>query len=125
MYTLAVQRSFDATHHLIGGDWGKENEPHTHSYRLELLLQGTELNKHGYLVDLVELENKLDNLLDEYRRKDLNTLADFAGLNPSLEHFARILCTRFTQMLNGIQLTGVSIKLWESETAWASYRLEP
>ena len=124
MYTLAVQRSFEAWHHLIGGDWGKENEPHTHSYRLELLLEGDELNAHGYLVDLVEVENNLDKLLDDYRGKHLNILPDFAGLNPSLEHFARNLCTRFAQMSDGARLTGVRLKLWESESAWASYYLE-
>jgi 6-pyruvoyltetrahydropterin/6-carboxytetrahydropterin synthase len=124
MYSLAVRRSFEAWHHLIGGDWGKENEPHTHPYRLELLLEGGKLNEHGYLFDLVEVESKLDHLLEEYSGKDLNTLPEFEGLNPSLEHFARILCTRFAQMMSGIQLTGISLKLWESQSAWASYRLE-
>ena len=124
MFTLAVQRSFEAWHHLIGGDWGEENEPHSHIYRLELLLEGNELNEHGYLLDLVEVDRKLDELLDFYREKDLNTLPDFDGMNPSLEHFARTLCTKLAQKLQAPRLTGVRTKLWESETAWASYHLE-
>ena len=38
MYTTAVQRSFIAQHFLIGGDWGRENQPHSHHYVVELQL---------------------------------------------------------------------------------------
>ncbi|MEZ4656751.1 MAG: 6-carboxytetrahydropterin synthase [Caldilineaceae bacterium] len=41
MYTLAVQRDFVAQHFLIGGDWGPENQWHSHHYRLEVQLQGS------------------------------------------------------------------------------------
>lgn len=124
MYTLALQRSFEAWHHLIGGDWGAENQPHTHPYRVEVRLEGAVLNEHGYLVDLVDVERKLDEILDSYRNADLNELQDFAGLNPSLEHFARIICTRLADRLAGGQLAAVALQLWESDSAWASYRLE-
>jgi 6-pyruvoyltetrahydropterin/6-carboxytetrahydropterin synthase len=30
MYVVAVKREFDAQHFLIGGDWGPENEIHSH-----------------------------------------------------------------------------------------------
>jgi len=123
MYTLALQRSFEAWHHLIG-DWGAESEPHTHPYRIELRLEGGELNEHGYLIDLLEVERRLGEVLNTYQGTDLNTLQDFAGLNPSLENFARILCTRLARSLGGGRLKSVAVQLWESETAWASYRLE-
>lgn len=124
MYTLALQRSFEAWHHLIGGDWGAETQPHTHPYRVEVRLEGAALNEHGYLVDLVDVERKLDEILDSYRNADLNELPDFAGLNTSLEHFARILCTRLAGSLAGAQLAAISLQLWESDSAWASFRLE-
>jgi len=124
MYTLALQRSFKAWHHLIGGDWGAESEPHTHPYRIELRLEGGELNEHGYLIDLLEVERRLGEVLNTYQGTDLNTLQDFAGLNPSLENFARILCTRLARSLGGGRLKSVAVQLWESETAWACYRLE-
>jgi hypothetical protein len=49
VYTIAVQRDFIAQHYLIGGDWGAENELHSHHYRLELQLEGAALDEHGYL----------------------------------------------------------------------------
>jgi 6-pyruvoyltetrahydropterin/6-carboxytetrahydropterin synthase len=122
MYTLAVQRRFEATHHLIGGDWGAENFPHSHPYRLEVRLEGPSLNEHGYLVDIVAVEGYLDDLMSKFAGSDLNVQPEFAGLNPSLEHFARILCQALATRLTGSGPQAISVQLWESETAWASYR---
>src|SRR5438552_19214825 len=93
MYTLAVQRDFVAQHYLIGGDWGAENQLHSHHYRIELRLEGSTLDQHGYLVDIVDVEHHLNELVAHYRDHTLNDLPEFAGLNPSIEHFSRILCT--------------------------------
>lgn len=124
MYTLALQRRFDATHHLIGGDWGVENQPHSHPYRLELQLRGAQLDKHGYLVDLVDVESHLNALLARYAQSDLNTLPEFTGLNPSLEHFARILCIALGEKLQNSGVSSLVVQLWENEDAWASFWLD-
>ena len=124
MFTLSVQRDFIAQHYLIGGDWGAENALHAHNYRLELYLQGQRLNQHGYLVDIVEIEHLLDQELENYQGATLNDLAEFDGLNPSLEHFSRILCSSLAKHIRAEQLASVEVRLWEDETAWASYRLE-
>ncbi len=121
MYTLTVIRDFIANHYLIGGDWGAENQPHAHHYRLEVILSGQELDQHGYLVDIVAVEAALDELIARYRDALLNDLPEFAGLNPSLEHFARILCQSLVERIQAPNLDGVAVKLWEHETAWAMY----
>ena len=122
MYTLSLQRKFVAQHHLIGGDWGDENSPHTHSYLLDLRLEGETLNEHGYLVDLVEVGEYLNEVVARYQNADLNSLAEFSGLNPSLEHFARILCMALAKHFKLSRLDAITVQLWESENAWASYR---
>lgn len=122
MFTLALQRRFEALHHLIGGDWGAENDPHSHSYLLELRLEGEGLNKHGYLVDLVDAESHVDEMLSRFRGADLNSLSEFSGLNPSLEHFARILCTAISKHFKEMRLSALTVRLWESDSAWAEYR---
>jgi 6-pyruvoyltetrahydropterin/6-carboxytetrahydropterin synthase len=124
VYTLSLRRAFTAGHHLIGGDWGAENKPHTHPYLLDLRLEGEKLDQHGYLVDLLEVEKLLDNLVSRYRDADLNELPEFAGFNPSLEHFARIVCTELHKQLAAHGLRSVSVKLWENDEAWASFRQE-
>ena len=124
MYTLAVRREFTATHYLIGGDWGSENNPHNHHYLLELQLSGDKLNEHGYLVDIVEVEQHLDALVDRYRDQQLNDFPEFSGLNPSIEHFSRILCNSINLNIEAGNITSLRITIWENDIAWASYSLE-
>ena len=87
MYTLAVRREFIARHFLIGGDWGPENFPNSHHYILELQLEGSVLDQHGYLVDIMDVEKHLDDVVNYYKEQMLNEKPEFAGLNPSIEHF--------------------------------------
>ncbi len=122
MYTVAVKRNFVAQHYLIGGDWGPENQKHSHHYAIELQLEGDRLDPHGYLVDIVDIEKRLNSLVAYYRDQTLNDLPEFAGLNPSIEHFSRILCQTLANHLRAETLTAVTVKLWENEIAWASYR---
>ena len=123
MYTVAVKRDFVAQHFLIGGDWGPENEWHSHHYVVELQLSGPTLDQHGYLVDIVDIEANLEALVAYYKDKTLNDLPEFAGLNPSIEHFARILTTQLAERIQADTLSDLTVKIWENEIAWASYRL--
>lgn len=122
MYTVAVKRDFIANHFLIGGDWGAENYPHAHHYVLELQLEGAELDQHGYLVDIVDIENHLDALVEYYRDQMLNELPPFEGLNPSIEHFSRILCMELDGRIQAENISALTVMLWENEIAWASFR---
>ena len=123
MYTVAVKREFVAQHYLIGGDWGPENQWHSHHYQVELQLEGAALDQHGYLVDIVDIERHLDELVAHYRDKTLNDLPEFAGLNPSIEHFSRILCTALLERITAPNISRLTVKLWENDIAWAAYRL--
>lgn len=124
MYTAAVKRDFVAQHYLVGGDWGPENEWHSHHYYVEVQVHGGSLDQHGYLVDIVDIEENLDALVAHYRDQTLNNLPEFDGLNPSIEHFSRIFCHRLVERIQAPTLTAVTVKLWENEIAWASYRQE-
>lgn len=126
MYTVAVTRDFIAQHFLIGGDWGSENQLHSHHYVLELQLEGPMLDRHGYLVDIVDIESNLEALVAAYRDKTLNDLPPFnpdgVPINPSIEHFSRILCHTLAERIQADTLSAVTVKLWENDIAWASYR---
>ena len=124
MYTLGVRRDFIARHFLIGGDWGPENYPNSHHYILELQLEGKELDQHGYLVDIVDVEKHLDETVTYYREQMLNDKPEFANLNPSIEHFARILASSLSERIKANNISTVKVVLWENESAWASYKVE-
>lgn len=124
MYCVAVRRNFVAQHFLIGGDWGAENEWHSHHYITEVQLHGHALNEHGYLVDIVAIEAHLDQLVAYYKDKTLNDLPEFAGLNPSIEQLARLMCEALAQQLTAANVRHITVKIWENDIAWASYTKE-
>ena len=124
MYILGVKREFIARHFLIGGDWGPENFPNSHHYVLELQLVGKELDQHGYLVDIVDVEKHLDEIVNYYKEQMLNDKPEFAGVNPSIEHFARIVATSLSERIKAENITELKVVLWENESAWAAYELK-
>ncbi|MEI7844176.1 MAG: 6-carboxytetrahydropterin synthase [Chloroflexota bacterium] len=123
MYTLAVRKDFIARHYLIGGDWGAENLPNSHHYLLELNLSGSVLDLHGYLVDIIEVEQHLNEVVTYYNENMLNDLPEFEGINPSIENFARILCKSFDERLKTTNITKIKVVLWENDKAWVSFKI--
>ena len=124
MYTVAVKRDFIAHHFLIGGNWGPENQKHSHHYQVEVRLEGPSLDKHGYLVDIMDIEANLDALVAHYRDQTLNELPEFEGINPSIEHFSRIFCQMLFNRIQAQNVRAITVRVWENDITWASYRQE-
>jgi 6-pyruvoyltetrahydropterin/6-carboxytetrahydropterin synthase len=124
MYTVAVQQEFIAQHFLISGNFGPENHPHSHHYRVEVRLTGRSLDSHGFLVDIDEVAALLAGLLETYRDKSLNHLPEFQGLNPSIEHLCRIICRRLAERMQRRNLAAVTVTIRESDAAWAAFTEE-
>lgn len=123
MYQLMVKRDLIAQHFLTVPNCGPENEWHSHHFEVEVRLSGPELNDNGYLVDIVDVEEHLDDFVDRYEDSTLNELPEFEDLNPSVEHFARILCTSLNEGLDTSHLNTLTVRIWEDDHAWASYSL--
>ncbi|HEY6528279.1 MAG TPA: 6-carboxytetrahydropterin synthase [Cellvibrionaceae bacterium] len=121
MYTLAVKRAFFANHYLIGGDWGHENQPHTHEYQWQVIISGTHLDKHGYVVDIVDIENAMETIIARFQNTTLNYHVEFADINPSLERFAKILWHELTEKITLPEGTSLQVKLWENTSCWAGF----
>ncbi|MET0385618.1 MAG: 6-carboxytetrahydropterin synthase [Polyangiales bacterium] len=123
MFQVAIKKPLTAFHRLIGGDWGKENEHHSHDYVVEVIIEGAELDRHGYLFDIAELRTHLDRVHARYEQSNLNDLPEFAGQNPSVERFAQYFADQLRN--GGLVLPGMTymtIKLWEDADTWASFR---
>jgi 6-pyruvoyltetrahydropterin/6-carboxytetrahydropterin synthase len=121
MYEVALNREFDAFHFLVGGDWGEENRPHSHHYKVEMLLAGENLDSFGYLLDITIVERIMDDMVEYFEGRMLNEMPEFKGLNPSIEHFCRIWCDSLLTKLETDRLAFVRVRIWENEIAWASY----
>ncbi len=122
-YTVGVLRDFVAQHFLFGGDWGRENQLHSHHYRMEAIFEGEKLDRHGYLLDIAVVKTQLEAVVERFRDKTLNELPELGGQNPGLEPFARVLAESLAGRLDTAGLTGLTIKLWENDEAFATYHL--
>lgn len=122
MYQLMVRRDFVAQHFLTVPNCGPENVWHSHHFAVEVVLEGARLDAHGYLADIDDVKRGLDALVARYRDHTLNDLPEFDGLNPSIEHFARLFCMGLVEHLDVAVLDALRVTIWEDEAAWASYR---
>jgi len=82
------------------------------------------LDEHGYLMDIVDIEAKLDTLIAHFRDWTLNELPEFEGMNPSIEHFSRIFCQVLRKRIQAPGISALRVKIWENANTWASYRQE-
>jgi len=121
MYSLNVREDFIAQHYLTVPGCGPENEWHSHHFTVEVELEGESLNNNGYLTDIVEVEDALEALIDRYQDATLNDLPEFDGLNPSIEHFARIFWSRVKDKISSESPDRITVRIWEDDSAWASY----
>ncbi|PSP85922.1 6-pyruvoyl tetrahydropterin synthase [Halobacteriales archaeon QS_1_68_17] len=121
MYSLSVARDFVAQHFLTVPDPGPEGEVHSHRFRAEVRFAGPELDEYGYLVDIDAVNAVLDDLEDRYRDALLNDLPEFAGQNPSVERFAHHFAERVADRAPTETPTGLSVRMWEDDDAWARY----
>jgi 6-pyruvoyltetrahydropterin/6-carboxytetrahydropterin synthase len=122
VFQVAIKQQLTAFHHLIGGDWGPENQHHSHDYEIEIIVEGETLDRHGYLFDIAELRVHQARVHERYAGADLNQLPEFRDQNPSVERFAQYYAT---ELLRGLRLPGathLTIKIWEDPETWASFR---
>lgn len=120
LYSVTVRREVIAQHYLVGGDWGRENELNSHRYEIDVRYEGASLDEHGYLVDIDVVRGLLDGLVERYRDRTLNDFPEFEGLNPSVEHFARILADALA--IAAPNIASVEVTVWEDAGAAAGYR---
>jgi len=120
LYSVTVRRAFIAQHFLVGGDWGRENELNSHRYRIEARYEGTSLDRHGFLLDIADIDDRLDGLVKRYRDRTLNELPEFEGLNPSVENFARIVSDLL--VVTTPNVSALEVTIWEDDNASAAYR---
>ncbi len=125
MYTVGIQRELSARHYLVGRDFGPENRPHPHRYRVEFRLSGERLDADGFLVDIDALAAGIDAVLPRFQNALLNELPEFEGLNPSIEHLARILWRAFRARLTPPDRMAAAVTVWEDAVGWAAFGEPP
>ena len=119
MYRVKVTDHFAAAHQLFGYE-GKCEGLHGHNWKVEVNLEGENLDKIGLLIDFKALKKMLKDVIEELDHKMLNELEPFQENNPTSELIARYIYNKLKKDIPGnVELASVSV--WESETARATY----
>jgi 6-pyruvoyltetrahydropterin/6-carboxytetrahydropterin synthase len=121
MYEVTVEETF-AAGHALRGYRGKCENVHGHNYRVQVTVAGPELDGTGLLVDFVELKRLMREVVARLDHQFINDLDPFTTINPSAENMAKYFYDCLAGGLPPESSLRVSqVKLWETDTASASY----
>jgi len=98
MYRVAVRSRFSAAHRLLLAN-GSYEPPHGHDWSVEARFAGTQLDPCGMLIDFERVRAALGGVLEGLHHTDLNAAPLLAGLNPSAENVARVVCDALARTL--------------------------
>ncbi len=119
-YELAVREHFDAAHMLPGYD-GPCQYLHGHTWDVEVVVAGEELDGVGMLYDFKDVKRDLRALLANFDHRCVNDVPPFDRLAPTAEHMARVVFHELAATLPAhLRLKEVSV--WESPAAKVTYR---
>jgi 6-pyruvoyltetrahydropterin/6-carboxytetrahydropterin synthase len=125
MFEVTVEQTFAAGHSLRNYR-GKCENVHGHNYRVQVAIQGDQLDDIGLLVDFVEVKRLMKIVIDRLDHQYINDLAPFDILNPSAENMAKYFHDELTSGLagNGGKTPPriAEVRIWETDVTAAAYR---
>ena len=120
MFEVGVARTFHALHQLEDDSQSASHE-HSHDYRVEVVVRGSELDENAMLLDLDALGAAVTGCLAELDAADLDTLPALAGRNTTVEAVAEYVWSDVRARLAAAAgLASLRVTLYESADAWAS-----
>jgi len=121
MFKLKVQGYFSSAHYLRNYKGSCENL-HGHNWKVELLVEGSQLNNSDILIDFKTLKDILKETLNELDHKLLNEIPYFKNINPSSERLAEYIFKKIKNKLS--QYSNIKVKevtVYETDKASATY----
>ena len=119
MYTITVQTSFKALHHLPLPD-GTREPLHEHNWLVKTAVSADRLDKMGLALDFNKLKALLDSIIEPLQSRTLEHLPDFANTPASAELVAKYIFDRLAPAVSsGKKLEYVEVM--EAQDCWAKY----
>ena len=124
MYEIKVNAEFEAAHRIVGHP-GKCDRLHGHSWKVEAIVRGRELDDLGMLVDFKAVKGALNAILDTMDHRYLNDLAPFREANPTAERLAaHIYAALKPSERDWADGKLHAVRVWESPRASVTYSEE-
>jgi 6-pyruvoyltetrahydropterin/6-carboxytetrahydropterin synthase len=120
MFEVSVEETF-AAGHALRGYRGKCENVHGHNYRVQLTMEGPDLDGIGLLVDFVEVKKLIHGVVDYLDHRFINDLPPFDKLNPSAENLAKYFYDEISSRL-APPVRVRQVKIWETDVTSATYR---
>ena len=120
MFEVSVEETFAAGHALRNYK-GKCENVHGHNYRVQLTIEGAELDNIGLLVDFVEVKRLIRGVVDRLDHRFINDLEPFTVINPSAENLAKYFYDEIAAHLPASVRLG-QVKIWETDITSATFR---
>jgi 6-pyruvoyltetrahydropterin/6-carboxytetrahydropterin synthase len=120
MYEVIITHPFVAAHRLTLYD-GSLEPLHGHNWKMEVRLQGKDLDKIEVLIDFLEVKAKVGAILKEIDYSYLNENLKLEGHNPSAEIIARWLFKKIQGAILHPVAKVTRVTVWETEDCAASY----
>jgi len=121
MFEVSVEETF-AAGHALRNYRGKCENVHGHNYRVQVTVEGEELNSIGLLVDFGDIKKLIRAIVGRLDHQFLNDLAPFDAVNPSAENMARYFYDEITSGLSAPGPRIREVKIWETDITSATYR---
>ena len=121
MFEVSVEETF-AAGHALRNYRGKCENVHGHNYKVQVTVEGEELNSIGLLVDFADVKRVIRGVVARLDHRFLNELEPFDTINPSAENMARYF---YDEISGGIGAAGArvrEVKISETDITSATYR---
>lgn len=119
-FVIRVEARFEAAHHLREY-YGAPEPLHGHSWKVEVKIQSTKLDKEDISVDYVKVKKAVEALAKKFDYHCINEVPPFDKINPSSENIAKW----FYDNLNKKKLLRTSkiqeVILWEGPFNYLAY----
>lgn len=116
MFEVKIETSFSAAHHLLNYCGNCENQ-HGHNWKVEVYIQGENLDKSNILVDFKILKREVNTIIDYLDHADINTLPEFENVSPSSEIISKFIYDKVKEKFENVS----KVSVWETQTSCASY----
>jgi 6-pyruvoyltetrahydropterin/6-carboxytetrahydropterin synthase len=121
-YEVGASAPLRALHRLPWGGPG-EREPHVHDYRVELVVERSDLDERGVVIDLDVLNAALADVLGRLDGRDLDdVVAPRPTEGVTVEALARWLHDALRDAVRGAGGEALAIRVWEAPDAFGGYR---
>ncbi len=99
-----------------------EGDLHAHDYRVELVVERAKLDERGMVCDLDVVEAALADAVGELEGKDLDRIRPRDADAVTVEILARWFHERLGAAIEAAGGEALSVRVWESATAFGGYR---